>query len=212
MDYLYKTSELQFIRYLKEHQIHKIWWDFTTYIFDYGDFYFQIESVSAVEDTPNESDEAIIGQFTKHLVAFVPGEHTRLVCQDKKIEELYIVRIFLYFTNLTQFTKTEQLLRRVKQKLRVMASGKKDPIGDITSKTTGVHKEITCHPKLKDIINIDAKYSNIIDCGILIKIDGKYLKAFVQSNSFGFAIWDDEYFYNEDLIKDLSEEFELIKI
>jgi hypothetical protein len=36
----------------------------------------------------------------------------------------------------------------VKQKLRVMASGKKDPIGDITSKTTGVHKEITCHPKL----------------------------------------------------------------
>src|SRR5690606_2583952 len=96
MDYLYKTSELQFIRYLKEHKIHKICWDFTTYIFDYGDFYFQIESVSAVEDTPNESDEAIIGQLTKHLVAYVPGEHTRLVCQDKKIEELYIVRIFLY--------------------------------------------------------------------------------------------------------------------
>jgi len=88
-----------------------------------------------------------------------------------------------------------------------MTSGKKDPIGYITSKTTGVHKEITCHPKLKDIINIDAKYSNMLDCGILIKIDGKYLKAFVQSNSLGFTIWDDEYFYNEDLINDLCEEY-----
>lgn len=212
MDYTYKYSEIQYIRYIKEHQIHKIWWDFTTYIFDYIDFYFRIESVSAIADTQNESDEAIIGQITKHLFPFIPGEHTRLVCQDKKLEELYIVRVFLYYTNLRQFTKTEQFLRRVKQMLKVLILGKKDPIGDITSKTTDVHKEITCHPKSIEIVNIDVKYSNIIDCGILIKIDGKYLKAFVQSNCFGFAIWDDEYFYNEDLINDLCEKYELIKI
>lgn len=111
MNYTYKDSEIEFVRHMKVNSPHKIWWDLTTYVFDYDDFYFQLECVSEIADTQNKSDEAIIGQFTKHFEPFVPGEHTKLVCHDKRIEELYIVRVFLYFTTFREYSKIAQFLR-----------------------------------------------------------------------------------------------------
>ena len=212
MNYTYKDSEIEFARHMKVNPPHKIWWDFTTYVFDYGDFYFQLECVSEIADTQNKSDEAIIGQFTKHFEPFVPGQHTKLVCYDKRIEELYIVRVFLYFTTFREYSKTEQFLNQVKQKVKNLVTGKKDPFGDIVSKTIGGCEEITCHPKSDEVKNVAPQYSNLIDCGLLVQIDGKCLKAFVESNGFGFHVWDDKYFHNIDELKDIAGQYEFIKV
>ncbi len=212
MDYTYKDSEIEFARHIKTNPPHKIWWGFTTYIFDYGDFYFQIECVSEIADTQNKSDEVIIGQFTKHFEPFIPGQHTKLVCQDRKIEELYIVRVFLYFTTFREFSKTEQFFNKAKQKVKTLVTGKKDPFGDVLSKTIGGCEEITCHPKSAEAKNADPRYSNHIDCGLLIQIDGKCLKAFVENNCFGFNILDDNYFFDTDELKHIAGQYEFIEI
>jgi hypothetical protein len=212
MDYTYKDSEIEFAKYLMLIPPEKIWCDFTTYVFDYGEFFFQIECVSEIADTQNKSDEAIIGQFTKHLETYVPTQYTKLVCENKRIEELYIVRVFLYFTTFKNYSKFEQLYKQTKQKLKTFLTGKKDVLGDILSKTIGGCQEITCHPKSDEAKNIDAKYSNLIDCGLLIQIEGKCLRAFVENNGYGFHVSEDKYFYDVDELKEIAGQYEFIKV
>ncbi|MDP4285523.1 MAG: hypothetical protein Q8891_13945 [Bacteroidota bacterium] len=212
MDYTYSEDEIDFARHIKTNPPKKIWWDFTTYVFDYGDFYFQIECVSEIADTQNKSNEAIIGKFTKHLEIYVPGQYTKLVCENKEIEELYTVRVFLYFTTFKEYSKLEQFYSQTKQKVKTLITGKKDVLGDILSKTIGGCKEITCHPKSEEAKNIDTKYSNLIDCGLLIQIDGKCLKAFVESNGYGFHVSDDKYFNDIEELKDITGQYEFIKV
>lgn len=212
MDYTYTQNEISFARYIKTNAPKKIWYDFATYVFDYEAFYFQIECVSEIADTQNKSDEAIIGQFTKHLEIYVPGQYTKLVCEDRKIEELYIARVFLYFTTFKEYSKLEQIYSQIQHKTKTLITGKKDALGDILSKTIGGCEEITCHPKSEEAKSVDTKYSNLIDCGLLIQIDGKCLKAFVQSNGYGFPISDDNYFDDIEGLKDIAGQYEFIKV
>ena len=113
---------------------------------------------------------------------FIPGPNAKLVCENRKVEELYIVRVFLYFTTFREFSKVEKLFNRAKQKVKSLVTGKTDPMADILSQTIGGCEEITCHPKSDEAKKIDPRYSNLIDCGLLLQIDRKCLKAFVQNN------------------------------
>ncbi len=198
---------------MKDNPPEKIWLDFiTTYVFDYGDFYFQIESISVSADTQNKFDEAIVGKFTKHQEPFIPGEHSKLICKDKKIEELHIVRVLLYFSNFIDYSKIRRLYNRAKQMLKSIISGKKNPWTDLQSKASGAWAEITCHPNSDIAKNAELKYSNLVDCGLLVQIDGKYLKAYVERNGFGFHIWDEKYFFDIDELIATDDQFELIKV
>jgi hypothetical protein len=203
MDYTYN---------LKANPPHKIWWNTIAIVFDYSEFYFQLECNSEIADTQNKSDEAIVVEFTKHLEPFVVGTHTKLICQDKRIEELYIVRVFLYFTNYREYSKIEKFFNITKQRLKTLFTGKKDAFGDLFSKATGGSEEVTCHPNSDEAKNIDPKYSNLIDCGLLVQIDGKCLKAFVECNGFGFDVWEDKYFHNINELKEIVGQYEFIKV
>lgn len=212
MDYTYKNQEIGFAQFIKANPPEKIWWNYTSYIFDYKTFYFQIECVSEIADTQNQSDEAIIGQFTKHEEKYSPSKSAKLVCKRKKIEELYIVRAFLYFTTFREYSKVEQLLNQAEQKVKSLITGNTDPINNLISKAIGGCEEITCHPKSDDAKKADPRYSNLIDCGLLLQIDGKCLKAFVEKNGFGFHIWKEKYFFNLTELIDLPKQYEFIKV
>ena len=91
-------------------------------------------------------------------------------------------------------------------------TGKADAFGDISSKAIGGGEEFTCHPKSDEAKKVDPKHSNLIDCGLLLQIDGKCLKAFVERNGFGFHIWDEKYFFDIDELKEIAKQYELIKV
>jgi hypothetical protein len=212
MDHTYKENEIEFARHIKKNPPNKIWWDFTNYVFDYGDFYFRLESVSEIADTQNKSDEAIIGQFTKNLEPYLAGQYTKLVCENKKIDDMYVVRTFLHFTTFREYSKTEQLFNQTKQKVKSLVTGKTDVFEDIASKAIGGSAEITCHPKSDQVKKVDPRYSNLIDCGLLLIIEGKCLKVFVENNGFGFHFWNDKYFFDINELNRIAEHYELIKI
>ncbi len=130
----------------------------------------------------------------------------------KEQKNYNIVRVFLYFTTFREYSKIAQFLNQAKQKIKNFITGNKDPLGDIVSKTIGGCEEITCHPKAEEVKHVDPQYSNLIDCGLLVQIDGKYLKAFVESNGFGFHVWDDKYFHNIEELKDIVGQYEFIKV
>ena len=212
MDFTYKETELEIAQYIKLNSPTKIWWDFVTYTFDYGDFYIQLLSKPKSASTQNESDEAIIGQLTKYLCPFEPHDNSELVCENKKIEEVYIVRVFLYFTTFRNYSKLEQVFNQTKHKLKTLLSTKSDPIEALTAKGTGGGMEYTCHPKSDEAKKIDAKYSNIIDCGLLLKIEEEYLPAFITSNGYGFHLWDNKYFHRFKDIEEVAGQYEFIKV
>jgi len=212
MEYTYKDKEIGFARHIKDNPPHKIWWDFISYFFDYGEFYYQIECTSEIADTQNEADEAIVGKFTRHPEPYFPDQNAKLVCQGKKIEAVYIARAFLHFTTNREYSRLERFFNRSIQQVKNIVTGKKDPIGDIVSQTLGGYEEITCHPKSEEAKNANPVYSNLIDCGLLIQIDGKFLKAFAEGNGFGFHIWNDKYFHDYEELKDTFEEYEFIEV
>lgn len=211
-DYTYKERELDFIRHIKSVPPKKIWWGFSTYIFDYGDFYYQLECVPKIANSQNKSDEAIIGQLTKYPGKYTPEKHSKLVCENKLIQELYVVRGFLYFTTFETYSEIKVLLKKAKLKVKELLSGKPDPVGEILADSIGGYQEIICHPKSKQVEGINLKYSNVIDVGLLIQIDGKCLKAFVENNGFGFQIWNDKYFCDIEELKEASTMYEFIKV
>lgn len=211
-DYTYKEQEFEYVRYLKSVSPKKIWWGFTTYIFDYGDFYYQLECVSEIADTQNQSDEAIIGQLTKHFEPYQPGQNSKLVCENKLIQELYIVRVFLYFTNFETYSKTKILFNKAKTKTIELLTAKPDPIGDLMADSIGGCQEMTCHPKSEQVKKVDPKYSNLIDTGLLLQIDSKCVKAFVERNGFGFHIRNDKYFFDIEELKETAQQYEFIKV
>ena len=212
MDFTYKETELEIARYIKLNSPRKIWWDFVTYTFDYGDFYFELVSEPKSASTQNKSDEAIVGQLTKHVGSFKPNDNSELVCENKKIDEVYIVRVFLYFTTFRNYSKLEQVFNQTKHKLKTILLTKSDPVDALTAKATGGGMEYTCHPKSDEAKKVDAKYSNIIDCGLLLKIEEEYLPAFITSNAYGFHLWDNKYFHSFKDIEDVAGQYEFIKV
>ena len=212
MNYTYNDNEIEFAKYIKSKPPNKIWWNFTSYVFDYGNEYFEIESIPKKADSQNEFDESIIGQFTKHSKSFVPGKNAKLICGKKVIENLYIVRTFLYFTTYREYSKSEKFFRIAKHKINSILTFKKDIFGDMVSQGVGYCEEIICHPKSEEVNKINSKYSNLIDCGLLLQIEGKCLNAFVEGNGFGFHIENDNYFHEMEELNQIAGKYEFIKV
>jgi len=89
---------------------------------------------------------------------------------------------------------------------------KKDPVAALTAKATGGVMDYTCHPKSSEAKKVDPKFSNVIDCGLLLKIEREYLPAFITSNAFGFHLLNNKFFHIFKDIEELAGQYEFIKV
>ena len=211
-EYIYKETEFEFIHHLRNNAPEKIWYNFVFYVFDYGNYHLILECVDKEAKSQNKYDEALIAELTRKNEKYVPDEHSKLVCENKPIDNIYIVRTFLYFSAFRNYSKTEKIANRIGHKIKSLIKGKTDPIDEIISKTTGIGTEYICHPKSKEVENVDLNYANLLDVGLLIEMENRYLRAFLQSNGFGFHIWEGKYFYETEDLKEDTELYEFIKI
>lgn len=210
--YIYKENEIELIRHLRNNTPEKIWHNFVFYVFDYGNYHLILECVGKQAKSQNKSDEAIVAELTRREEKYVPNEHSKLICKNKPIDNIYIVRTFLYFSDFRNFSKPEKIANRIKYKVKSFIKGKREPIDIIKSGITGIGTEYICHPKSKEAKKVDLNFANLLDVGLLIEIENKYLRCFLQSNGFGFHIWKDKYFYETAELKEDTELYEFIKI
>jgi hypothetical protein len=211
-EYIYKENEIELIRHLRNNTPKKIWYNFMFYVFDYGNYHLTLECVDKQAKSQNKSDEAIVAELTRKNERYIHDEHSKLICENKPIDNIYIVRTFLYFSDFRNFSKPEKIANRIKYKVKSFINGKREPIDIIKSGITGMGTEYICHPKSKEAKKINLNFANLLDVGLLLEIENKYLKAFLQSNGFGFHIWKDKYFYETDALKKDNELYEFIKI
>lgn len=212
MNYTYNEPELKIIKQLLSKPPNAIWYNFVDYTFDYGGFYFKLECVSEKADSQNESDEAIIAELTKVNKEYKPTEHSVKVCENKPINEIHIVRGFLYFTPSRNYFVIEKIVKLVRTKLKQFFTQKRDVLGSLLASASSGYEEIVCHPNSRDVKKVNSKYTNLIDYGLLLEIEGKYLRAYITNNGYGFNTWGDKYFFElKDLKKDIST-YEFIKV
>ena len=176
-EYTYNENEIELVRHLLNYTPKKIWWDFVRYYFDYGEYYIKLNCVDKIADSQNKIDEAIIGEITREENAFKPDKDAKLVCENKKIDNAHIVRTFLYFSTFRDYSAPEKLTNRIKHKLKTLLTGKKDPAGDLISRTTGIGEELICHPKSDEAKKVNPAFANLLDIGLLLEIEGKFFKS-----------------------------------
>ncbi|SNS47845.1 hypothetical protein SAMN06295967_110111 [Belliella buryatensis] len=213
MVHKFSDREVKFAQYIKENTPHKIWFGYyIDYAFDFGSFYIKLECILEDVDSPHIYSEAKIVRLTKHDEVFVPEEYTKLICQKKNIECLFITRAMLHFSLFEEYSKTKQIFNRLKQKSKILFTGKQDYLGDMFAKVDGCYETFISHPLSINAKDVNPEFSNLVDCGLLIQIEGKMLKAFVEDNSYGFHVFNDKYFFAKEEIKEIYDKYELIEI
>ncbi|RYU86206.1 hypothetical protein EWM62_18545 [Mucilaginibacter terrigena] len=211
-DYTYNNKEIDLIKHIVKNPPLRVWNDFVSYIFEYNANYIGIYCESREAASQNKFDEAIIATIVLTEGQFEPSEYMDLVCENPKITEAYIVRSFLYFTTHVKYTTAKRTLSRLLYFIQRMFFFKQDPLKKILSRTTGGHEEICCSPDSLETNSVDSQYGNLIDKGLLLKINDTYLPAYIIMNCYGFHIADKKFFYNRDELKDDFELLKLIKV
>ena len=171
-----------------------------------------LECVDKQAKSQNKCDGVVIAELTRKNKEYFPNEHSKLVCENKSIDNIYIARTFLHFSDFRDFTKLEIKANRIGHKIKTLIKGKSDPFDEIISKTTGTGSEYICHPKSQEAKNVNLNFANLLDVGLLIEIKNKYLRAFLDDNGFGFNIWNEKFFFEINDIKDDMKLYEFIKV
>lgn len=204
--YTFKLKEIELVKNILLDPPKKIWYDFVWCVFDYGDYHIKLECLDEPADSQNKSDRAIIASINRIEEKFIPSEGTELVCEEEIIQNIFIVRTFLYFTTYRNHTWIEKFCKQSIHKIKSLLNDGEDLLGILLSKTIGGNSEIICNPNSREAKSINPEYANLLDVGLLIKINDKYLRAYLQDNVYGFHFWDGKYFFNE---KELTQDYDL---
>lgn len=208
-DYIYNNKEIELIKHIINNPPLKVWNDFVSYIFEYESKYIGIYCESRQAASQNKFDEAIITTILLRNGQFKPSGYMDLVCENQKITEAYIARSFLYFTTYTPHSATTFFSQRLTYLIKKVFLFKRDPVEKLTSKTIGMHEEISCHPDSAETKSVDNEYANLIDKGLLLKINDNYLPAYLNMNGYGFHIADKKFLHK---MAELEDDFKLLKL
>ena len=203
--FLYDDKTIELFKKLENHPPQKILSDeFYQVGFDYGDNHILATPKDFIANSQNKGDEAIIIEFVEYNSPYKIHESERVMFENPSISRVFILRTLLYFTNhITYRNKVEAVSK-------MSAEEKADEVFyDILSETTGGHEEIICNPQSEAVREINAEFSNLVDAGILLEIDGTYLGCFSNHNSFsaGGQVWNDE-----EISKYIVPYYEFVKI
>ena len=99
MEHLFNDIEKKIIEKLKNSKPKRIWYEFITVVFEFDDFYIELESVSEIADSQNKYDEAIAAKIREFKKAYKPSKNAKLISKNKLISEIKTVKTFLYFTD-----------------------------------------------------------------------------------------------------------------
>ena len=211
MEYLFNDIEKNIIEKLKNSQPKRIWYEFVTVVFEFDDFYIELESVPEIADSQNKFDEAMTAKIREIKKSYKPSENAKLICENKLIIEIKTVRTFLYFTDsISEPKKVKKLDSKWNRFMSKISNVKQSEIEKILGRTSSsYHSVITCRPNSSESKKAHPEFSNIIDVGLVLKIENEFLPVFVQSNSFGFGHLERKFLLLESELKEIINNYEL---
>ena len=151
----------------------------------------------------NKNDLARRVELTQIDNRFKPDKYEQTMYEGVWISRIWIVRTLLYFTDHIIFETPEQAISGLPNETETDKA-----ILQITSKATGGHEQIVCHPESEEVAQVNKDFANLIDAGVILELDGKTLGCFSYFNSFSFR---GEIESLNDL-KEVAEFYEFIEV
>ncbi|MDQ3713835.1 MAG: hypothetical protein M3388_16670 [Acidobacteriota bacterium] len=178
--FLYDEKTLELFRYLKSHTPKRIFFDeFYKTIFDYGKNHILAMADEFEAVSQNNNDLVRKFEFTGVDIACVPDKNEHPMFSDAPINRLWILRTLLYFTDHEIYENAEQATAGLPNETETDKA-----IWQITSNATGGHEEVVCHPKSEEVAEVNKDFANLVDVGVVLELDGKFLGCFSYFNSF----------------------------
>lgn len=182
-----------------------------TFVFE--DHHISAEPICKEPASQHQCAEAIVIGFEKSLSKFQPNETHDLLSENCKIERLWIARTVLYFSDF----KTDVSGNSGKVYTEYLDPKVSEIIRKTESQAVGSYDVCIEHPSsAKNNSKIRPEYSNLVDAGVLFKIDDHMLACLSRINSYGIF---DPWFQASDLgkicelkDKDDFESFEFFEI
>lgn len=202
---LYEKNTLKLFKKLLNNPPIRIYSDEFYHVgFDYGESHILATPEDFVANSQNESDEAIAIKFVEENSAYVVSKDEKLIFKNAPITRLWIMRTLLYFTDHVTYKNKEEAIANMSEE------EKNDEIlGGILSESTGGHEEIVCHPKSLEAKEVDEKYSNLVDAGIMMEIDKKYYICCSLFNGFSAHA---QILSLQELKEDIANQYEFIEV
>ncbi|MFD2697842.1 hypothetical protein ACFSQ0_07540 [Mesonia sediminis] len=214
MNYLFKDIEKSLIRKLKNSEPNSVWTEFVRVVFEFENSYIEIDCLPEKADSQNIADEAMTVKIREKTEKYQPNEQAIKIKEKNKITDIKIARTLLYFTDaITQTKKVKKLDSKWNRMLSKISGVRKSEIDKLLEGTTSsYHSQIICSPDSEESKNASAKYSNLIDVGIVVEFDNQYLPALVQGNAFGFAHLEMKPLLSSNEIERSLNKYKLIEI
>ncbi|MBT8245087.1 MAG: hypothetical protein HKP48_03940 [Winogradskyella sp.] len=212
MNYLFNNIERNIIQKLRNSEPKGIWTEFVRVIFEFENFYIEIDCLPEKADSQNIADEAMTVKIRENIEKYQPNEQAIKIKEKNKITDIKIARTLLYFTDsITETYKVKKLDSKWNRMLSKISGVRKSEIDKLLEGTSSsYHSQIICRPDSEESKNSSAEYSNLIDVGIIVEFDNQYLPALVQANAFGFGHLEIKPLLTSEEIKSSLNKYELI--
>jgi len=189
LKYTFNDIEKDIIQRLKNSEPKRIWTEFVKVIFEFDKYYIELECVPEIASSQNKGDEAMRVKILEIDNKYNPTQNAKVIVENKQIKDIKSVRTFLYFTDsITEPAKVKKNDSKWNKMLSKIAGIRKSEIEKLLEGTTSsYHDEILCKPNSEESKKAKGEFSNLIDVGIILEIEDKFLPAFVQGNGYGFS-------------------------
>ncbi|MBO0341054.1 hypothetical protein [Flagellimonas profundi] len=163
----------------------RIWTEFIKVIFEFEQYYVELECVPKIASSQNRADEAMTVEVRKHNKQYLPCNNAKVLVENKPITDIKCVRTLLYFTDSMTSPDLDAHWNKI---LSIIGGTTERKIKKIFEESSSsYHDQIICKPNSEESKKVKEAYSNLIDVGIILSIGDKFLPAFVRGNGYGFA-------------------------
>ncbi len=211
-NYLFADEDFETIRLLKSKTPKKIWFNVIQYVFEYDDSCIKL-CIKATRDPAlnriSNTYETTI-EFSVENRSFSPNELSILLCENEKLEELYLVRALVYHSiphepNQKEKTTLKSILHSINPKNKKKLNSMVNNIGAVTY-------DYVVHPNATIPKNIKSEHINLVDLGLLICLKDRHIRAFPEDNNDDFCNYNDKYIFNGVDFSELNRQYEFTRV
>ena len=172
--------------------------------FDFGTHHIMATPKDYLAASQNKFDEIIRIEFAEIDSPYNADESEHAIVENPSIKRIFVLRTVVYFSDEITYKNKDEAVSRMSDE------EKSDPIlSHLLSEATGGHEEFVCNPKSDEAAELNVKFANLVDSGILLETEQGYLSCFSNGNGFtaGGHIWNPG-----EILEEVMPFYELIEV
>lgn len=207
-EFLFTPEEKSLIDHIKNNLSVRIWSDFPQIVFEFEGYYIALECLPISVESVNQYDEAMTCKVNRYNKSYSKPKLAQVLTYREKIDSIKIVRTLLHFTKSKEIRPVPYNPNSIKAKLKRFFDYN-DIMEEVMAMPSSGHAAIVSNPN--EFNEALPYYCNLIDVGLLIEIDKKYLHAYIPNNSYGLMSINSSMFLNSSSFdENLNSKYQLI--